>query len=112
MENTAQQFESSHRSSRTLGDEPRRNAPPPSPSYTRARAPKRLFRNPDGPIAGVATGIGDYLGVDPVVVRIAFLLAALSGFGVAAYLVCWVAMPKGARPPRQLAEQSAPYPRH
>jgi phage shock protein PspC (stress-responsive transcriptional regulator) len=61
--------------------------------------PKRLVRTPDGKIAGVAAGIGHYLGVDPTIVRIAFVLLAFAGgIGVLLYLACWLVMPKGEIP--------------
>jgi phage shock protein PspC (stress-responsive transcriptional regulator) len=109
MHNTQRQFDAplpgtSAVGTSAVGDDPSRNTPPSTPRFTPARAPKRLYRNPDGPIGGVATGIADYLGLDPVILRLAFLLAALSGFGLAAYLVCWVVIPKGERPRRQLAQ--------
>jgi phage shock protein PspC (stress-responsive transcriptional regulator) len=45
-------------------------------------------------IAGVAAGFADYLDVDVVVVRIAFVvLAALGGTGVWLYLAAWLLMP-------------------
>ena len=45
-------------------------------------------------IAGVCGGIGAYLGIDPVVVRIALVLFTLcGGAGVLVYLVCWLCMP-------------------
>jgi len=56
----------------------------------------RLYRSRDDRvIAGVGGGLGKYLGVDPVLVRIAIvLLAVLGGGGVLAYLVGWVAIPE------------------
>jgi len=61
--------------------------------------PKRLVRTPDGKIAGVAAGIGHYLGVDPTIVRIAFVLLAFAGgIGILLYLACWLVMPKGEIP--------------
>jgi phage shock protein PspC (stress-responsive transcriptional regulator) len=58
--------------------------------------PRRLVRTPDGKIAGVAAGIGHYVGVDPTVVRIAFiLLAFVGGIGILLYGVGWLVMPKG-----------------
>lgn len=45
-------------------------------------------------LGGVAGGVADWLGIDPTLVRIGFVLAGLcSGFGVALYLVAWVALP-------------------
>jgi phage shock protein C len=44
----------------------------------------------------VAAGFGEYLDVDPVLVRVAFvLLAFANGLGLLAYLICWVVMPRG-----------------
>ena len=54
-------------------------------------------------IAGVCGGIGRYLGVDPMLLRIAFIVLALAnGLGVIAYVVAWVAIPE-ERPGQPLA---------
>jgi phage shock protein C len=46
-------------------------------------------------VAGVCGGVGRYLGVDPVLLRIAFIILALAnGLGVVAYVVAWVAIPE------------------
>jgi phage shock protein PspC (stress-responsive transcriptional regulator) len=46
-------------------------------------------------IAGVAGGLGQHFGVDPVVVRIGFVLAVLlGGSGLLAYLVAWLVIPE------------------
>ncbi|HXF36265.1 MAG TPA: PspC domain-containing protein [Actinomycetota bacterium] len=43
----------------------------------------------DRVLAGVAGGIGERLGIDPVLIRLAFIVLALAGgAGVVAYLVC------------------------
>ncbi len=57
---------------------------------------KRLTRDTrNAVLCGVAAGFGNYFGVDPVLVRIAFiLLVFLNGVGVIAYLVCWLIMPR------------------
>ena len=43
---------------------------PQTPSQTRV-----FRRNPDGPVGGVATGIADYVGIDPTIVKIAVAIA-------------------------------------
>jgi len=46
-------------------------------------------------LAGVAGGIGERLGVDPVVVRLAFVVLAFAGgFGVLLYLFGWLIGPE------------------
>jgi signal transduction histidine kinase/phage shock protein PspC (stress-responsive transcriptional regulator) len=45
-------------------------------------------------VAGVADGLGRYLGVDPLIVRIGFVLATLAGgIGVPVYIAAWLIMP-------------------
>lgn len=58
---------------------------------------KRLERK-NGMIAGVAAGIGDRYNIDPVIIRILFLLSLVPGGvpGILLYLVLWVLMPKAA----------------
>lgn len=49
----------------------------------------------DKVVAGVAGGIGRYLGIDPIILRIAFVLLALSGgSGVLLYIIGWIAIPE------------------
>jgi phage shock protein PspC (stress-responsive transcriptional regulator) len=56
---------------------------------------KRLLRSTDDRVlAGVAGGIANYLDVDPTLVRVGFVAAALfGGLGIAAYLVLAVVTP-------------------
>ena len=48
----------------------------------------------EGKLAGVCQGWADYTGIDVTAVRILWLLFALWGPGVLAYLVCWLVMPR------------------
>lgn len=48
-------------------------------------------------IAGVCGGLGGYLGVDPVLLRLAFLVLGLSGLGIPLYLIGWLVIPKQRR---------------
>lgn len=61
----------------------------------------RLARNVnDKMIAGVCSGLGDYFSIDPVIVRIIFVLVTLtSGVGVPVYVVLWVVMPRASSRP-------------
>ena len=56
---------------------------------------RRFRRRSDGRvIAGVASGIGDELGVDPNIVRVVFIMLTLaSGIGAIAYGAAWVLLP-------------------
>jgi signal transduction histidine kinase/phage shock protein PspC (stress-responsive transcriptional regulator) len=44
-------------------------------------------------LAGVASGTADHLRLDPLVVRAAFVVLGLTGFGVVAYGLLWLTMP-------------------
>jgi phage shock protein PspC (stress-responsive transcriptional regulator) len=47
-------------------------------------------------IAGVAGGLGEYLGVDPTIVRLLILVSLLLGIfpTILAYLAAWVIIPE------------------
>ncbi len=46
-------------------------------------------------LGGVCSGIGNYFGVDPTIVRVVWVLLALgAGFGVLAYIICWLVIPE------------------
>jgi phage shock protein PspC (stress-responsive transcriptional regulator) len=57
---------------------------------------KRLYRRPEGRIvAGVCTGLADYVGIDVTVIRLAFaVLTIFGGFGALLYVVAWAIVPE------------------
>jgi phage shock protein C len=59
-------------------------------------------------LAGVCGGLGEYFGVDPVIVRFIFVIVTLtSGLGVPVYAVLWLIMPKAA--PNTPPQPGAPH---
>src|SRR3954464_15917951 len=45
--------------------------------------------------AGVASGLGEYFGVDPVLLRVLFATSAFfGGAGILAYVLAWAAIPE------------------
>jgi signal transduction histidine kinase/phage shock protein PspC (stress-responsive transcriptional regulator) len=59
-------------------------------------------------VAGVCAGIGRRSGVDPLALRIGFVVAAVAGgLGIALYVLCWALIPAGARPGRPLIARAA-----
>ncbi|MET4081714.1 phage shock protein C [Pedobacter sp. UYP30] len=62
---------------------------------------KRLFRNEhDKMIAGVASGLADYMQVEITIVRLLFVLSAIfmAGLGLVAYIVMWIIVPVNSDP--------------
>ena len=56
---------------------------------------KKLYRNTsDKMIAGVCSGLAEYLNVDPTIIRLIWALVALSGAGVVAYLIAAIIIPE------------------
>ena len=56
---------------------------------------KKLYRNTGNKmIAGVCSGLADYINIDPTIVRLIFALVGLSGTGILAYLVCAIIIPE------------------
>ena len=56
---------------------------------------KKLYRSTTNKtIAGVCAGLGEYLNIDPTIVRVIWALVGLSGAGLLAYLVCALIIPE------------------
>jgi signal transduction histidine kinase len=70
-------------------------APATAPPRPDAARPLRRDREA-GLIAGVCAGLGRRLGIDPLLVRVAFVAAATTGVGFALYAVLWVALPEAS----------------
>lgn len=62
---------------------------------------RRLMRSRDDRlIAGVCGGLADWLGWDPTLVRVAYVVVSVlsAGFpGTLAYIALWILMPEGPR---------------
>ncbi len=64
-------------------------------TYTK-REKSRLYRDSgDKMIGGVCSGIANYLGIDPAIVRILFAIISFGGFGLGflAYIILWIVLP-------------------
>src|SRR5215212_8206088 len=65
------------------------------PSSMNSTSPQTLTRSTsDKKLGGVSCGLGAYLGVDPLLIRIGFVVTALtSGLGLIAYLAMLILVP-------------------
>lgn len=57
---------------------------------------KRLYRSQsDRKVAGVAGGLGEFLGIDATLLRLVFVLSVIfMGTGILLYLVMWLVVPE------------------
>ncbi len=66
---------------------------------------KKLYRSQeDKKIAGIFGGLGEIFGIDPTLLRLAFVFIGLAtGIFpiVIAYLVGWIIIPKGKKQPQE-----------
>jgi len=61
---------------------------------------KRLYRSGKNRVfGGVCGGLGDYFDVDPIIVRLVWVIFTLISFGIGilAYLIAWIIIPRNPR---------------
>jgi phage shock protein C len=55
---------------------------------------KRLYRNPDqATLGGVCSGIAHYFNIDPIIIRILFVLLGFFAGGIVIYIILWIVLP-------------------
>lgn len=83
-------------------EEPQQEKPREDDSFTQEESnwyhfnkSKRLYRDEsDAVVGGVCSGLGYYVNVDPILIRIAFIaLTLLGGSGVLLYVILWIVIP-------------------
>ena len=56
---------------------------------------KKLYRNSENKmVAGVCSGLADYINIDPTVIRLIWALIGLTGAGILAYLIAAIVIPE------------------
>jgi len=56
---------------------------------------EKLYRSRSRVFGGVAAGLGNYLNLDPILVRIIFIVIALiNGVGILLYIILWIIIPE------------------
>lgn len=76
---------------------------------------KKLYRNEhDKAVAGVASGLADYMQIDVTIVRLLFVLSTifLAGSGILAYIVIWIVAPVNNDPAVRFKKFSDFYQQH
>ncbi|WGK64260.1 PspC domain-containing protein [Croceiramulus getboli] len=75
------------------------------------RESKKLFRDTDNSyIGGVSSGLGHYLGIDPLWIRLGMILIVLLGFGfpILLYFLLWILVPEAKTTSEKLAMTGKP----
>jgi phage shock protein PspC (stress-responsive transcriptional regulator) len=78
--------------------------------YASASKPKRLYRDPDNRfLGGVCGGIGQYFKIDPLIVRIIFLVVFFGfGIGLLIYIILWIVVPEARTTAQKLEMRGDP----
>ncbi|WP_343604553.1 PspC domain-containing protein [Fluviicola sp.] len=70
---------------------------------------KRMYRDIDnGILGGLAAGLAAYLNIDPVFVRIIFVIFGMMGFGFPLYIILWIIVPSAKTPSERLQMRGKP----
>lgn len=69
---------------------------PEGRTYTGTRYGRRLYRDPEGAaIGGVCSGLGAYFNIDPVIIRLLFVVFFFAGgASILVYIILWIVLPK------------------
>lgn len=76
---------------------------------------KRLFRNEhDKVVAGVSSGLAEYMQVDITIVRLLFVLSTLflAGGGIIVYIVMWIVVPVNNDPLAKMKKFNEQFEKH
>jgi len=79
-------------------------------SYTHyEKTKRRLYRDPDNKIiGGVSSGLATYFNIDPIWVRLAFVLLTFSGMSILVYIILWIAIPEARTTAQRLEMRGEP----
>ncbi len=67
----------------------------PAGTWERRSGPKRIYRDPDDRmIGGVCGGLAAYTNIDPVIMRLIFVVLLFMGIGALAYIILWIVVPE------------------
>lgn len=71
---------------------------------------RKIYRDPENAIlGGVCAGLGAYMGIDPVIVRVIFVASLFfGGIGVPAYLILWLIVPEATTTSQRMEMSGQP----
>ncbi len=67
----------------------------PRSTWERTSGTRRIYRDPDDRmIGGVCAGLAAYTNIDPVIMRLIFVVLLFMGIGALAYIILWIVVPE------------------
>jgi len=64
-------------------------------TYEGRTGSRRIYRDPDDRmIGGVCAGLAGYTNIDPVIMRLIFVVLLFMGIGALAYIILWIVVPE------------------
>jgi phage shock protein PspC (stress-responsive transcriptional regulator) len=67
----------------------------PRSTWEKRSGTKRIYRDPDDRmIGGVCGGLAAYTNIDPVIMRLIFVVLLFMGIGALAYIILWIVVPE------------------
>lgn len=80
------------------------HAEPQSKTYQSTKSNRRVYRDSDNRVvSGLSAGIAAYFGIDPVIVRVIFVLATLFyGASLLIYILLWIIIPEATSTSQKL----------
>ncbi|MEX2484821.1 MAG: PspC domain-containing protein [Brumimicrobium sp.] len=77
---------------------------------TQQKTSKRLYRDEENAsVGGVCAGLGHYFDIDPIIIRIIFvLMVILGGSGVLIYIILWIVVPEAKTTAQKLQMRGQP----
>ncbi len=83
--------------------------PKQTQSTSDSNGQKRMYRDMDNAmLGGLCSGFAAYLGIDPVIVRIIFVIFLFMGFGFLLYIILWIIIPSAKTPSERLQMKGKP----
>jgi phage shock protein PspC (stress-responsive transcriptional regulator) len=92
------------------GEKAREESGPTYSRHERSSRSRRLYRDDDNRVfGGVCSGLGYYLNIDPVILRVLLVvLFLIGGFGLLIYLILWIVIPKASTTAQKLEMRGDP----
>ena len=79
------------------------------PPESELRGARRIFRDPENRIiGGVSSGLAAYFNIDPLWIRLLFVVLFFSGPGILIYIIMWIVVPKANTTAEKLRMRGEP----